>query len=121
MLKIKSNVSSVLLGKGLIEEYNAKVKEVGALADRMSPEGGLYVVLVDRSEVYSPVTNCLRGLMDLEKIYSHRALQSNPEMSEEYAIIAKAIKDIDNVISKRKKLSAKFVNNKRPVKKEEAK
>lgn len=118
-MKVKSNISNALIGKGLLEEYNAKLKELSAIAEKMSPEGGLYVVLVDRSEVFTPVTNCIRGLMDLEKIYSHRALQSTPEMAGEYSVISKSIKDIDNVIAKRKKLAAKFTNKKSGQKKEE--
>jgi len=73
----------------------------------LSPEGGLYIALYDKSEMYLPSTKVIRDLMDLDIIYSNRALQANPELGEEFSEIAKHIKAIEGIISKRRKKTFK--------------
>lgn len=101
-IKLKSNVSTRILGNGKLGEFNKKVAELREIANTISPDGGLYVMLVDRGDVFAPVNRAIRGLLDLEVVYSHRALQANPELAEEFGNIAKAMKEIDLIINKRK-------------------
>lgn len=114
--KLKSSISVKLLGRGNLNEYNEQLKKLCDIASTIAPEGGLYVSLVDRGDIFSPINKAVRGLMDLESIYSHRALQSNPELSVEFGEIAAAMKKIDSVIAKRRQAQRKIFE-KREVKK----
>ncbi len=107
-IKLKSNISSKLIGRDNLKEYNEKVKELCDIADKLAPDGGLYVVLVERGDVFAPINKAIRGLLDLDVIYSHRALQSNPELAVEFGKIAEAMKEIDTVVNKRKQTQRKL-------------
>lgn len=115
-VKLKSNISSRLIGRSNLNEFNGKVKELCDIATGIAPEGGLYVLLVDRAEVFAPINRAVRALMDLDTIYSLRALQSNPELAVEFGKIAEAMKEIDNVVNKRRQAQRKTFE-KREVKK----
>jgi hypothetical protein len=118
-IKVKSNLSKRLIGRGKVTEYGEKVKELTKVANELSPEGGLYIMLIDKSEVFLPATKVIRDLMDLENIYSNRALQANPQLAEEFAEIATHMKAIENVVSRRRKKIFKKRNNQKQEQKEE--
>ena len=102
-IKVKSNLSRRLIGRGKVSEYGNQVKKLAEIAGELSPEGGLYILLLDKSEMYLPSTKLIRDLMDLDSMYSNRALQANPELGEEFSEIAKHIKAIEGIVSKRRK------------------
>lgn len=102
-IKIKSNISKRLIGRGKVSEYGEHVKKLAEVAGELSPEGGLYIALFEKSDMYLPSTKLIRDLIDLENMYSNRALQANPELGEEFSEIARNIKAIEGIVSRRRK------------------
>lgn len=102
-IKVKSNLSKRLIGRGNVSEYGNKLKELSMVAGTLAPEGALYVSLVDKSEMYLPSTKVVRDLMDLDFLYNTKALQTNPALAQEFGEIATHMKAIEAIISKRRK------------------
>ena len=78
-----------------------------SVADAVSPEGGIYVAILDKSDVFSPIYRGIRNLLDLERTFSYQALQRTPEMATEFAEINQALNTIDRVFSARVKKQIK--------------
>ena len=108
-LRLKSFLSRRLVGRGKISEYGDKIKSLTQTAEELSPDGGLYVLLLDKSEMFLPSMKLVRDLIDFDSMYSNRALQTNPELGEEFSEIAKHIKAIESIVSKRRKKTYKRI------------
>lgn len=107
MIKVKKNISPRLNGRPGLKELETKITELQGVADAISPEGGIYVVVLDKSDVFSPIYRGIRNLLDLERTYSYQALQRTPEMAAEFAEINQALNTIDRVFSARVKKQIK--------------
>lgn len=107
MIKVKKNISPRLNGRPGLKELETKITELQSVADVISPEGGIYVAVLDKSDVFSPIYRGIRNLLDLERTYSYQALQRTPEMAAEFAEINQALNTIDRVFSARVKKQIK--------------
>ena len=119
-LRLKSNLSKRLIGRGPVKEYSNKVQELKTVAEELSPEGTLFVSLIDKSEVFQPSTKLMKALMDIEYIYSLRAIQANPELADEFKEIAKNINSINKIVERRRKKTKKRFNKKEEKTEEES-
>jgi len=101
-MKTKSKISPRLVGRPNVSEYGDTVKTLAAVAEKLSPDGKLVVVLMEQSEAYLTEGKVLTDIVDMESIYSRRALQMDPELGVEYAEIIGLLKTASNIIKKRR-------------------
>lgn len=106
-VKVISNVSPRLMGRVGLNEYGKKLNELAEVAKVISPDGGLYVTLIEKSESYEPVNEALRAIADINRLFSTTALQRNPDIISEYQELMKAVETINKIVGKRKKAQFK--------------
>lgn len=100
--RLKTYTSSGLLGRDGLINFRDKVKDLCDVASEIAPDGGIYTILIDRRDVFTPNILAIRNIMDLESIYSYKNLQKNPELAVEFGEVSAAIKTLNKTIEKRK-------------------
>ena len=100
-MRIFSKISARLLNKNGVDKVKDALSKLREEVSSISPEGTVIVSVLDRGEGFYPANKLIKGLQELEYIYSPTAIQKNPELAVEYAEIGEHIKGLNKIISKR--------------------
>jgi hypothetical protein len=104
---LKSSLSKRLMGRGPINEYSEKLKELKNIAESIDAEGVLLISFLEKSDRYLPVSKAIMDLMSIDNLYTTVKIQRNPALANEFAELMEAVKVINKIIGKRRKERSK--------------
>jgi len=72
-------------------------------AEKFAPDGSVYTFIYEKKESFSPAAKTVRGLLDLDWMYSLERIQRRPELIEEFAEVMEHVKALSKILEKRRR------------------